>query len=177
MHLQQEASSLRCHKQKSDDREAYKQVIRTIPAGKGTSALFCFRPELPIQYTYRYVQNSEHHRLWIRYTHLALFAGIYLATDANTYTWKMCYEYIYAKKSPGIRDVFIPARMVSVTRSAASLCWQQFEFVECLLLGPCCGSDIARFLLGREPRENTSVCEFTHLQEPKWSSAWCRNLI
>ena len=34
------------------------------------------------------MNNSEHHRFWIRCTYLALLAGIYLVTDTNTHTWK-----------------------------------------------------------------------------------------
>ena len=49
---------------------------------------FVLEPELRIQYTYIYVNNSECHRFWIRYTHLAFFAIIFLVTDMNTHTWK-----------------------------------------------------------------------------------------
>ena len=50
---------------------------------------FVFGPELWIQYTYTYVNNSEHHRFWIRYTYLAPFAFIYLVIDTNTHMWKI----------------------------------------------------------------------------------------
>ena len=54
---------------------------------------FVLGPALRIQYTYIYVKHYHHdyepHPFWIRYTYLALFAGIYLITDTNTHTWKM----------------------------------------------------------------------------------------
>ena len=65
-----------------------------------------------------YVNKSEHHRFWTRYTYLVLFAGIDLVTDTNTHTWKIPwliqiqYKYIYINKSLGMQNVFIPARMV-----------------------------------------------------------------
>ena len=81
---------------------------------------FVLRRELRIQYTYTYVKNSEHLRFLIRYTYLALFAGICRVTDTNTHMRKKFLvnelefkkKCIYVKKSPGIQNVFIPARMV-----------------------------------------------------------------
>ena len=64
---------------------------------------FVLGPEVRIQYTY---------------------AGIHLATDTNTYTWNtnlgywiwIQHEYIYAKKLPGIWNIFMPAQMVVVVK-------------------------------------------------------------
>ena len=52
---------------------------------------FVLEPEERSQYTYTYVNNSERHRFWIRYTYLALFAMIYLVADMNARTWKMVF--------------------------------------------------------------------------------------
>ena len=40
-----------------------------------------------IQYTYTYVKHPEHQRFQIRYTYLALFAGISIVTNTNTHTF------------------------------------------------------------------------------------------
>ena len=48
--------------------------------------------------------------------------------------------------------------------------------VQCLPLGPFCGSKIVRFSLVRSPVEVNSVCKLSELQGQKWSSAWCGSL-
>ena len=70
------------------EREGVQAKFTDLPSKQEKIHAHCFvsRPELRIQYTYTYANNSEHHRFGMRYTYLALFTLIYLVRDTHTHT-------------------------------------------------------------------------------------------
>ena len=86
-------------------------VWSTIPTGKIHAHSFVLRPELRIQYTCTYIKNSEHHQFWIRCTYLVFLLQemilqqirMPIREDVLGQQFWLSYEYIYVKKSPGIR--------------------------------------------------------------------------
>ena len=65
----------------------------TIPTGKDTYTLFCFRTwisESWFQYTYTCVKHSEHHRFWIRYTYLAFFSHTFILWQIRIHIHEKC---------------------------------------------------------------------------------------
>ena len=59
------------------------QIFNTIPAGKDTRAHFRFRTWITNSIHIHIRQNSWDHRIWIRYTDLALFTEISLIRDTK----------------------------------------------------------------------------------------------
>ena len=145
------------------------KVTKLIPSQQAKIHAHSFLgPELGIQYTYtyKYLNNAERHRFWIRCTYPVLFA--LSLTDTNTHMWKrfLANEFEFKTNTHTSRNrqeyemYLFPAHGINcclIHNELFNMCRCNTLSTSCLPLGPCCGSSIARIPLVRNPVELDSV--------------------